>query len=94
MRQPMSTANAMPTEAMRMGSRLEQGFLEGLIEALQNKQSELAISFQRTSIGIPSLHASVELNGTINVSVHLRDLSDGEKQAFSQRAVSMISHSK
>jgi hypothetical protein len=73
------------------GSGFGEGLFEGLIQALANKHSELNLNFQHTSVGIPNLHASVELNGTITVSIHMREMTDDEKQALAQRNISMAS---
>lgn len=64
-------------------------FLEDLIEALQNKQSEIALNFHKTSIGIPRLRTTMELNGTISLTVHMRDLTDTEKEAYAQRSIAV-----
>jgi hypothetical protein len=75
------------TETPKSGERVR--LIEGLIEALQNKQSEIALNFHKTSIGIPRLRTTMELNGSISVTVHMRDLTDNEKQAYAQRAVAI-----
>jgi hypothetical protein len=64
--------------------------VERLIEALADKHSQLDINFQHTGIKFPGLRESLEVNGTITLSVHMRDLSDEEKRALSQKNVSML----
>jgi predicted house-cleaning NTP pyrophosphatase (Maf/HAM1 superfamily) len=64
--------------------------LEGLIEALDGKQSEIALNFHKTSIAIPRLRTAVELNGTISLTVHMRDLTENEIQAYSERAATSV----
>ena len=70
-------------------AKLEYGLLEGLIEALANKHSELALNFEHTSLGIPSLHTTVEVNGTVRITIHMRELTETERQALAQRNISM-----
>jgi hypothetical protein len=79
----------MSTSGKGQGSDLEYGLLEGLIEALANKHSELTLNFEHTSLGIPSLHTAVEVNGTVRLSVHMRELTETERQALAQRNISM-----
>ncbi len=67
-----------------------KGFLEGLIEALANKHSQIDINFQKTAVRLPGLQQSVELNGLVTVSLHMRELTPEEKQASAQRNVAMM----
>lgn len=70
--------------------RLEKGMFEGLIEALADKHSQLDLNFQNVSVRLPGTQQiGVELNGTITLSVHMRDLTDEEKQALSARNVAL-----
>jgi hypothetical protein len=69
----------------------EKGLFEGLITALQNKHSQVDLNFVRTSVRFPGTPVSMELNGTITLSVHLRDLTDEEKQAYASKVVSTLS---
>ncbi len=69
---------------------VERGFLEGVFEALANKHSQLDINFQRTTLRVPGFQASVELNGTVSMTVHLRELTEDEKKASAQRNVALM----
>jgi len=68
-----------------------RGFFDGLITALANKQSEVDLNFQRTSVRFPGMPVGLEINGTITLSVHMRDLTDEEKQALASRNVATLS---
>ena len=57
---------------------------------MANKHSELDLSFQKVSITLPSLRMSVELNGTVTVSVHMRDMTEEEKKALAAKNVEML----
>ncbi|MDA4111944.1 MAG: hypothetical protein OK439_05355 [Thaumarchaeota archaeon] len=71
-----------------------RGFFDGLITALANKQSEVDVNFQRTSVRFPGMPVGVEINGTITFSVHMRDLTDEEKDALASKNISSISKEK
>jgi hypothetical protein len=77
----MSTTTSEKPETVIRGR-----LLESLIEALAGKASEIDLNFHRTSIGIPRLRTNVELNGTISLTVHMRDMTENEKEAYAQRA--------
>ena len=69
---------------------MEKGMFEGLIEALADKHSQLDLNFQNVSVRVPGIQQiGLELNGTITLSVHMRDLSDDEKHAFAARNVAL-----
>jgi hypothetical protein len=64
----------------------ERGMFEGLIEALADKHSQLDLNFQKVSLRLPGMQQlGIELNGTITLSVHMRDLTDQEKEALAAR---------
>jgi hypothetical protein len=71
----------------KSGERIR--LISELIDALQGKQSEIALNFHKTSIGIPRLRTTMELNGSVSVTVHMRDLSESEKEAYAQRSVAI-----
>jgi hypothetical protein len=67
-----------------------KGIFEGLIEALADKHSQLDLSFQRTTIKLPRIREPIEVNGLLTLSVHLRDLTEEEKQASKEKNVAMM----
>ena len=69
----------------------ERGFFDGLITALANKQSEVDLNFQRTTVRFPGMPVGVEITGTITLSVHMRDLTEEEKQMMASRNVAALS---
>jgi hypothetical protein len=60
--------------------------MESLIQALEGKQSEISLNFNRTTIGIPRLRTFMEVNGSISLTVHMREMTDSEKEAYAERA--------
>jgi len=64
----------------------EKGLFEGMIEALANKHSQLDLNFQKVTVRVPGMQQiGVELDGTVTVSVHMRDMTDEEKRALASK---------
>ena len=59
----------------------DSNLFQDFIQAIADRHGELDIHLEHLSLRLPLLKESLELNGTISVSVHLRDLTDREKQA-------------
>ncbi|MDG6907820.1 MAG: hypothetical protein JRN20_18775 [Nitrososphaerota archaeon] len=71
---------------------MEKGMFEGLIDALANKHSQLDLNFQNVSVRMPGMEQiGVQLNGTITLAVHMRELTDEEKRALSAKNVALRS---
>lgn len=77
-------------EAGNNSAGVGKGLFEGLIEALADKHSQLDINFQRTTIRIPGIQAGCELNGLVTLTVHLRELTEEEKQASAAKNVALM----
>jgi hypothetical protein len=73
------------------GIEVEKGLFEGLFEALADKHSQLDINLQGVNVRLPNAGVTVELNGLLTVSVHLRDLTDDERRASAARNVAIMS---
>lgn len=71
-------------------SRMEKGFFDGLIESLADKHSQLDINFQKTNIKLPGLEQSVQIDGVVTLSVHVRELTDEERKASSTKNVVLM----
>ena len=70
---------------------MESGLLEGLIEALGNKHSQLDVNFQRTKVTMPGTQVGVELNGVVTLTVHMRELTEAEKKASAEKSIALMS---
>jgi len=66
---------------------------EGLITTLANKQSQVDLMFNKTSLKFPGTSMGVEIDGSITLAIHFRELTDEEKQALASKNVSAISRS-
>ena len=69
----------------------EKNLVEGILEALSDKHSELDINLQGMSVRLPNIGMSVECNGHITLTAHVRDITEDEKKASASRNVSMMS---
>jgi hypothetical protein len=72
----------------------ERGLVEGIIEALGNKHSQLDINFQKTTIKVPGIHQMLELDGLVTLSVHVRELTEEEKLTSSKKNVTILTPPK
>ena len=63
------------------GGRSEANLFHDMVEALAGRHGELDIRLEHLNLRLPLMNDSLELNGAITLSVHLRDLSDKEKAA-------------
>ena len=68
----------------------DTSFFEGLIESLADKHSQLDVHFQNTSIKLPGIEKSLEIDGLVTLSVHVRELTDEEKKASSKKNVVLM----
>ncbi|MDG6924368.1 MAG: hypothetical protein JRN67_13885 [Nitrososphaerota archaeon] len=74
-----------------VAEELESGLVEGLVEALANKHSQLDINFQKTGVRILGMQQlGIELNGVVTLTVHMRDLTEEEKQASATKNVALM----
>jgi hypothetical protein len=76
----------MPENAEEMG----KGFVEGLIEALSDKHGQVDLRFQNLSVSVLDSRLAVRVSGAIQLSVHMRDLTDGEKDAHAQSNIAQL----
>ena len=72
------------------GAEGEKSIVEGILEALSDKHSELDLHLEGMSVKVPSLGMSVECNGHILLSAHVRNITEDEKKASASRKVSLM----
>ena len=76
--------------AQKSAAEAEKSLIEGVIEALSDKHSQLDINLQGMSVRLPSLGLSVECNGLVTLTAHLRDITDDEKKASATKNVAQM----
>lgn len=69
---------------------MNHGLLEGLIEALSDKQSEVDLRLQDVTLALGDPRIAIRLSGTVTVSIHMRDLTDSEKDAHAAATVARL----
>lgn len=67
-----------------------RGAVEGLIEALKDQHSELEVRLEGMTLSLPGTHLSIQMSGTLTVSVHMRELTDQEKEAYASANVAHL----
>ena len=78
------------TPAERDVEEVEKRLVEGVLEALGDKHSELNINFQRTAVRVLGTQLGLELDGMVRLAVHMRDLTEEEKKASAERNVALM----
>ena len=71
----------------------ERSILAEFLEALSDKHSQVDINLQGMNVRFPSTGVSVEFNGLVTVTSHVRDLTEDEKKASAGRNVALMSKS-
>ncbi|MGI0129174.1 MAG: hypothetical protein ACREDE_05045 [Thermoplasmata archaeon] len=69
----------------------DPNFFSGLVRAIEDRHGELDIRLERLSLRLPLIAESIELNGTISISMHVRELTDEEKQARVAKEIRALS---
>lgn len=82
---------------MSEGSKVEQmekGFFEGLVDALSEKHAQLDITLDHLVLKLPGLAQPIEVNGSLTLAVHLRDLNSEEKELSTRRNLARMGADK
>jgi hypothetical protein len=61
-----------------------------LVEALSDKHGQIDLEVNGLTLDWKGTPLGLELNGTVSVRVHLRDLSEDEKKAHRQRTLAKL----
>jgi hypothetical protein len=72
---PVGTEMADETE------EISKGLVEGIIGALTDKHSQLDLRLRGLTLSMGDSRLSLKLSGDLSVAVHMRDLTDQEKDA-------------
>jgi len=69
----------------------DSNLFQDFVQAIADRHGEVDIRLEHLQLRLPLLRESVELNGTITVSVHMRQLTEKEKQARVAREIRVLS---
>lgn len=72
------------------GKEANPGLIGGMLSALIDRHGQVDIRLQKVNVSMPGSALGLELNGTVTVTVHLRDLTPAEKQAHAESNVAAI----
>jgi hypothetical protein len=72
------------------GTMMGKGMVGDWLDALKDRQSELEIRLPALTLSMPGTHLSIQLSGTLLVSVHMRELTDEEKEAYASANVAHL----
>ena len=72
-------------------TEVEKSLFGGILETLSGKHSQFDINLQGMSVRLPNFGMSVDLNGLVTVTCHIRDMTEDEKKASAAKNVAMMS---
>ncbi|MGA8275135.1 MAG: hypothetical protein WB789_07900 [Thermoplasmata archaeon] len=78
----MPTADRTPRESTNP--------FQDWMNAMANQRGELDLRLEGVSLRLPFLPQPIELNGTVSVSFHIRELTDKEKDARSAKEIRLM----
>ena len=76
--------------AQSKGVEAENSIVEGILEALSAKHSQLDINLRGMTIRLPSTGVTVECNGLVTLTAHVRDITEEEKRASASKNVALM----
>jgi hypothetical protein len=71
-------------------NEISKGLVEGVIEAIKDQQSALEVRLDDLTLSLPGIHMAVQLSGALTVSMHVRELTPEEKQAYASANVAHL----
>lgn len=69
----------------------EKSLIENVLETLSDKHSQFDINLQGMSVRLPNFGMTVDLNGLVTVTCHIRDMTEDEKKASAARNIALMS---
>ncbi len=69
---------------------ISKGLVEGIIEALSNKHSQMDLRLQGLTLSIGDSRFAMKLSGTVSVAIHMREMSDAERDAHASATVAKL----
>jgi hypothetical protein len=75
----------------KSAAEVEKSLFDGILGTLSGKHSQFDINLQRMSVKFPNIGMSVDLDGLVTVTCHVRDMTEDEKKASAARNVALMS---
>jgi len=60
------------------------------LEALSDKHSQIDINLQGMNVKFPNTGMSVEFDGLVTITSHVRDMTDDEKKASASKNIALM----
>jgi hypothetical protein len=67
-----------------------KGLLEGVIDALSDKHSQVDLRLQGLTMSLGDSRLAVHVSGTVTLAIHLREMTDAEKDAHATATVARL----
>jgi len=74
----------------RHAAGIEKSIVAELIGALSDKHTQLDINLQGMNVRFPNTGMSVEFDGLLTITSHVRDMTDDEKKASASKNVALM----
>lgn len=76
------------------GDAKNSEFFARLIEAMSDKHAQFDLNLQGLSLMLPGTPIGVELSGLVTMTVHMRDMTEGERKASASKSVALMSRAE
>jgi hypothetical protein len=73
------------------GSAEDIGTFARLLEAISDKHGQVEVNLQGLNITLPGTPIGVNVTGVVTFTIHMRDLTEGEKRASVAKNVALMS---
>jgi len=74
----------------RHATGIEKSIVTELIGALSDKHTQVDINLQGMNVRFPNTGMSVEFDGLVTITSHVRDMTDDEKKASASKNVALM----
>jgi hypothetical protein len=69
------------------GARAAANPFQDWMDALANRRGEVDLRLDHVALKLPWIPETVELNGTVSLTFHMRELTDKEREARAAREI-------
>jgi hypothetical protein len=65
--------------------------LAKLVEAFSNKHGQVDVNLKRLSLRLPGTQIGVDVSGALTLTIHMRELTENEKQSSAAGNIALMS---